>query len=103
LTRVKVRAAHLSTVDAKAVRFAPPPSQGDRSMTSIRWPTRLADAGALACAGALFVAIALELPARAESPAPESSRAVGLAATPPGDQAPPRAAPRPADVARPGG
>ena len=74
-------------------------------MTSIRWPTRLADAGALACAGALFVAIALELPARAESPAPapEASRAVGVAANPLAEQAPPSAAPRAADVARPGG
>ena len=49
-------------------------------MKSVRWPTRLADAGALACAGALFVAIALELPARAESRPPEAATAATVAA-----------------------
>ena len=71
-------------------------------MTSIRWPTRLADAGALACAGALFAAIALELPARAESTAPEAIRAAGVAANPAPGHAP-IAAPRAAEVARSGG
>jgi len=36
-------------------------------MKTVRWPTGLADAGALACAGLLFAAVALEVPARAES------------------------------------
>ena len=48
-------------------------------MQSIRWPTRLADAGALACAGALFAAMALELPARAESRAAEAATAAPVA------------------------
>ncbi len=36
-------------------------------MKTVRWPTGLADVGALACAGILFAAVALEVPARAES------------------------------------
>ena len=36
-------------------------------MKHVRWPTGLADVGALACAGALFAAMALEVPALAES------------------------------------
>ena len=36
-------------------------------MKTVRWPSGLADAGALACAGVLFAAVALEVPARAES------------------------------------
>ena len=70
-------------------------------MKSVRWPTRLADAGALACAGALFVAIALELPARAESRPPEAATAATVAAhvAPARTSAPSSAA----DVARAGG
>ena len=36
-----------------------------------RWPTGLADVGALACAGALFAAMVLEVPALAEPSASE--------------------------------
>ena len=35
-------------------------------MKHVRWPTGLADVGALACAGALFAAMVLEVPALAE-------------------------------------
>ena len=48
-------------------------------MQSVRWPTGLADAGALACAAALFAAIALEIPARAEWRAPGTPTASSVA------------------------
>ena len=72
-------------------------------MPSIRWPTRLADAGALACAAALFAAMALELPARAETRTPEAINGPAVTARPAPMQAQPSTAPRAADVARSGG
>jgi len=49
-------------------------------MKHVRWPTGLADVGALACAGALFAAMALEVPAQAEPGA--SDQPVAAAAQP---------------------
>jgi hypothetical protein len=51
-------------------------------MKSVRWPTGLADAGALACAGLLFAAVALEVPARAESRPSGLPIAASASATP---------------------
>ena len=72
-------------------------------MKSIQWPTRLADAGALACAGALFVAIALERPARAESGAATTGQAAAVASHVTPAPARTSASPVPADAARAGG